>query len=197
MNSYLSININNKTSLNYNTIINIELNKSKKSKIINETELFDKISKSLNLCDIFNIQYIEYMITLNPLFELLFIEFGHIKFNVNKKYHIQTLPIINNLDKNEIIKLLHVLISMNKIAVNSNVKYDNIENSIIIIVIIIYDIIFNNFQIVINNIDFANIVKKKINDFKIEKVKIDVICNKYNLPNDIFDKWNDIIELNL
>ena len=64
------------------------------------------------------------------------------------------------------------------------------------IVIIIFDTLLKNFKLVLDNEKFKNTVKQKLNEMNImdNKEKFNQIINNYNLDNEIFDKWNNILQ---
>lgn len=155
-------------------------NKDEKNKI------FEDILSSFNFESIFKINNINKLVLINPLFELLFVENKLIELDSAKKYHIQTEPLFDQYNKQYIVDIIKILLKI----CGSSYGYRNK----ILVSIIIYDILFKNFQFIIDNKKFAITVKNKLIEFKKDTYKFDEICDSYNLEKNILNKWSEILD---
>jgi hypothetical protein len=147
-------------------------------------KIFDEILSSFNFDSILKIKNINKLVFVNPLFELVFVENNLTQFVPDKKFQIQSEPIFDPYNKQDIIDLVKVLLEM-------CYKANGYKNKTILC-IIIFDIIFKNFQFVIDNNKFAITVKNKLIELKKDIDKIDEVCLKYQLEKDFLDKWIEV-----
>lgn len=149
--------------------------------------LFEEIISCFNFDSILKIKNIDKLTIINPLFELLYVELNLISIIPDKKYQIQTDPIIGLYEKEYIVNLIKASLNIcNKV---SGYKIRAILS------IIIFDIIFRNFQFVLDHNAFLIVVKNKLDEFKKKEIeKINEVCLKYDLDKDIIDKWSEIID---
>jgi hypothetical protein len=160
--------------------------KLEKFNIDDHYKIFNQILLCFNFDSILKIKDINKLVIINPLFELLFVELNLIQLIPDKKYQIQTDPIIGPYDKKYIVNLIRVILQMCD-------KVNGYKNRAILS-IITYDIIFRNFQFVLDYNGFFIVVKNKLDQFKKNEIgKINEVCLKYDLDKDIIDKWSEII----
>lgn len=148
-------------------------------------KIFDEILKSFNFESILKIKNINKLVLINSLFELLFIEINLIELDPNKKYHIQTEPIFEIYNKQDVVNIIKILLKMCYSVVGIKKK--------VLISIILFDTIFKNFQLTIDNQKFGETVKTKLDEFKRENDVFNEVCEKYNLEKNILDKWCEIM----
>jgi hypothetical protein len=148
-------------------------------------KIFDEILKSFNFESILKIKNINKLVLINSLFELLFIEINLIELDPNKKYHIQTEPIFEIYNKQDVVNIIKILLKMCYSVVGIKKK--------VLISIILFDTIFKNFQLTIDNQKFGETVKTKLDEFKKENDVFNEVCEKYNLEKNILDKWCEIM----
>ena len=149
-------------------------------------KLFNQILTCFNFDSILKIKNIDKLIIINPLFELLFVENNLIELNPDKKFQIQTEPIIGSYDKEYIVCLIKVGLMM----CDKSIGYKNK----VILCIILYDVIFKNFQFLLDYKNFYHTTKNKLNELKQDIDKFNEVCTIYNLEKTIFDKWNEIFD---
>lgn len=149
-------------------------------------KIFNEILKSFNFESILKIKNINKFVLINSLFELLFVENNLIELDQNKKYHVQIEPIFGIYDKQDIVNIIKVLLKMCESAVGYKNKA--------LISIIIFDVIFKNFQFIIDNKKFGKTVKNKLDEFKKDNDKIIEVCEKYNLEKNILEKWLEVMD---
>lgn len=152
-----------------------------------KNKLFDDICESFSFESMLKLKNINKLSIISPLFELMFVENELIEFDSNKKYLIQTEPILDKYNKYNIVSYIKVLLHM----CNITIRYKNK----ILIFMIICDELFKNFQFVIDHKQFSITVKNKLIEFKKHKQdKFDIICETYNLEKNILDKWYEVME---
>jgi len=126
-----------------------------------------------------------------PLFDLYLIEN---KFLIceNKNFCVQTIPILNDYDKLNILSNIKFLLYLCDISQDSKSK--------IIVIIMLYDELFKNFKFLLDNKKFYFTIEKKINDFLNNKndeiSKINDILEKYNLDINLFNIWKKFLDVN-
>jgi hypothetical protein len=150
-----------------------------------KNKLFDEILKSFNFDSILKIKNIDKLIFINPLFELFYVENNLIQFNPDKKFQIQSEPIIGSYNKQNIADLMKVIMWICQKSVDCKNK--------IIQFIILYDIIFKNFQFILDNKNLRVIVKHKLDELK-QHEKVNDICTKYNLEKNFVEKWCEVFD---
>lgn len=136
--------------------------------------------------DIINNSNIKLLSKKIPLFDLFLIENNLLVKEPNMKYEIQTIPIINNDDKNTCVNLLNFLLKLNSKINNKSIK--------ILIILIIYDLIFRNFKLALDHYKFILVIKDKLNEFQYEINEFNNMLSKYNIKTDIITKWNNTID---
>lgn len=93
------------------------------------------------------------------------------EFNADKKFKIQTEPIFSSYNNSNLIYLINVLLRMCKKSVGYKNK--------VLLSIIIFDVVFKNFNFILDNKQIALVVKNKLYQFNsdIDKInKIDEVC---------------------
>ena len=169
--------------------INFNLNLSEDCKLnYNDYLIFlNKIRTKTNLCDILNLQHIKAISIKYPLFDLLLAENNLIILGQEYKFSIQNEPIINQYDKQLFCEEIKTFLYLCEKAIGYKNKT--------IISIIIFHIIFSNFQFVIDHPTFGIGIKQKLKHFKQNELdKIYEIADKYNLSKTFFDKWYETTE---
>lgn len=173
----------------FNEEILEEMNDNLKLSNYNKDEekiLFNKILETFTFIDILKIKNFDKLSLNNQLFDLFFIENELMKFNPDINYHIQTELIIDKYDKEYLMKFIKVLLYLCEKAYGTNNKT--------LIVIIIYDTLFKNFQFVLDNNNFALTVKNKLKELELQKDYFNQIIEKYKFEKNFLEKWIEIFE---
>ena len=167
----------NNEKINNEEINNEEINNEE----INNESLFNTINlKCNNIMDILALKNIKKLSCIFPLFDLYLIENNVIEYT-NKNYYVQTIPILDNYNKNEIIKNIKLLLHLSEISTGYKNK--------VILFIIIYDELFKNFKFVLDDEKFHHAAKNKLNDLQNDIDKINEIIKKYDLNKNLFDNF--------
>lgn len=124
-----------------------------------------------------------------PLFDLFLIENNLMIHDLQTNYTIQIEPIINNYDIIEMISNIKFLLSVCKIVIGKTNK--------IIMILIMFDLLFKNFNFFLSYDKFKIITMKKLKEFEKEKDILDIISNKYKLETDIINKWLNVLNNNI
>ncbi len=144
--------------------------------------MLDKICSIENIKEILEIKNIKWLSNKNPLLNIFLFENNSIKLNLDEiKINVQQEPQINNYDKEQLVKEIKTYLHICDIAPGYKNKA--------IIVILIFNIIFSNFQFVIDHNKFALTVKAKLTELKKDTDKLYEICDKYNLDKKFFNSW--------
>jgi len=159
--------------------------KSKWTIYSNKSLKLEKIQQSINT--ILNWTYYNIISNKYPLFNILFTANNLIPLDKEYQLFVQDEPIINTYNKQLLIKEIQTLLYLSECS-------HGYENKTIIM-IIIFHIIFSNFQFVIDNPKFCIVIKKKLNDFKLNDLnKIYKICDNYDLDKKFFNIWFETLE---
>jgi hypothetical protein len=173
---------------------NTGLIKQEKQKVPNKLELNlsddEKIKNVMN--NIINFGSHSYLLEKSnvkllskkfPLFDLFLIKNNLIIREPNIHYQIQVKPIIGTYNKDELIYKINFLLKLCEIVNNKNNKA--------IIMIILYDLLFRNFNFCLDHNNFGITIKKKleeyINEYDIQY--FNYISDEHNLEKDIIYKW--------
>ena len=120
------------------------------------------------------------------LFDLFLIENNLMITDLQNNYTIQTEPIIDDFNKQKIVKDINFLLFV------SGLVHGKINK--VIISLIIYDLILKNFNFCLKYPKFKITCADKLNTFNKEKEYFNLITNKYNLGIDIVDKWIKVFD---
>jgi hypothetical protein len=154
---------------------------------IRDNILYNIKNNCINVQDVLNLKNIKKLIYFFPLFELYLIENNFIN-NTNKIINIQQEPIIDAYSKQDMVLAFGSILHLSAIS-------NGYQNKVITI-LILYDIIFKNFQFILDHKYFFCVVKKKIleiNSIASDVEKINNTLIKYNLDVNIFNKWTEIL----
>jgi len=125
-----------------------------------------------------------------PLFDLFLIENNLIVQDLLKiKYTIQIKPIKDNYNKEKIIYEIKFLLRLCELVIGKTNK--------VIIVLILFDLIFKNFNFCLDHDNFKITLKNKLKEYEDEKECFNLITNKYNLGIDIISNWINVLNENI
>jgi len=119
------------------------------------------------------------------LFDLFLIENNLMIRYLETNYSIQTEPIKNNYYKGKLVYEIKFLLHTCKIVTGKINKA--------IISLIIYDLIFKNFNFCLDHNNLRITIKDKLKEYDDEKDCFNHITNKYNLGTDIISKWLNVL----
>lgn len=130
----------------------------------------------------------------NPLFEIYLNEFKVLKdFDYTKQFVICTEPLIKSKRVIIISSEVSKLIELNSIELSGGGLCRAV------IVVIMFDVVFRNYSIVLNHFTFKKTLINKIRSFmncKKDRTKIDALVNKYSLPANLLELWLTALENN-
>lgn len=124
-----------------------------------------------------------------PLFDLFLIENDLMIRDLETNYTIQIKPIKDNYNKEKIIYEIKFLLRLCELVIGKSNK--------VIIVLIIFDLIFKNFNFCLDYNNFKITLKNKLKEYEDEKECFNLITNKYNMGSDIISKLLNVLNENI